>query len=165
MIGMDKMNENESILAELRKIAAWTDMQRKVSKWSLIFAAVFIPAMIVFGIVMERRMKASLEDTTTAEKPDWYDVDQDIRRGDLDKAIRIGEELIKKNPQFPEGHRRLAAAYLVAGELQKAREHFAEAVRLFPSEENEKLLIAIDKRIKEENLSAGGPGNAAPPRR
>jgi len=43
----------------------------------------------------------------------------------------------------------LAGAYLAAGKIEKAREHYAEAFRLFPSEENEKLLIAIEKRSKQ----------------
>jgi len=142
-----EMNDNESILAELRKIAAWADMQRKITKWSLIFVTVFVPAMIVFSVLMEHRVTKQIEDT--AEKPEWYNVDQNVRLGDFDKAIRIGEELILKTPQYPDAHRRLAGAYLAAGKIEKAREHYAEAFRLFPSEENEKLLIAIEKRSKQ----------------
>ena len=143
------MNDNESILAELRKIAAWADMQRKITKWSLILAAVFIPAVIVVPIMIEHRVTKTITDT--AEKPDWYNVDQNIRLGDFDKAIRIGEELIRKTPQYPDAHRRLAGAYLAAGKIEKAREHYAEAFRLFPSEENAKLLAAMEKRIKAES--------------
>lgn len=142
------MNDNEPILAELRKISAWADMQRKTTKWSLIFVAAFIPALIVFGVL---RVKTTLEDIKPGQKADWYDVDQNVRRGDFDNAIQIGEGLILKTPQYPEAHRRLAGAYLAAGKIQKAREHYAEAFRLFPSEENEKLVMAIDKRSKAEN--------------
>ena len=94
------MNDNEAIFAELRKISAWTDLQRKMTKWSLIL----------------------------------------------------------KTPQYPEAHRRLAGAYLAAGKVEKASEHYAEAFRLFPSEENEKLLMAIERRSKAEqpNGAAGG---------
>ena len=63
MVGMEEMNDNESILAELRKIAAWADMQRKTTRWALIFAAVFFPAMVIFGVVMEHRMTKKIEDT------------------------------------------------------------------------------------------------------
>jgi hypothetical protein len=42
----------------------------------------------------------------------------------------------------------LTGAYLAAGNLERAREHYAEVFRLFSSEENEKLLSAIEKRIK-----------------
>ena len=148
------MNDNESILTELRKIGAWADMQRKIAKWSLIVAAVLVPCIIIFGVVMENLFKTNMEDLQSPEKaakPTWYDVDRNVRACDFDEAIRVGEELIKKSPQYSEGHRRLASAYLAAGKIKEARAHYAEAVRLFPSEENEKLLTAIDKRIKEEN--------------
>jgi tetratricopeptide (TPR) repeat protein len=150
--GMEEMNDNEPILAELRKIAAWADMQRKMTKWSLIVVAIFIPAMIVFAALMEHRVTKRIEDT--AEKPDWYCVDQNVRLGDFDKAIQIGEELILKTPQYPDAHRRLAGVYLAAGKIEKAREHYAEAFRLFPSEDNEKLLIAMEKRSKAESLQS-----------
>jgi len=159
------MNDNEAVLVELRKISAWADMNRKVTKWTLIFVAVFIPAMILFGVVMTCLEKASMEKVSVPGKADWYDVEQDVRHGDLDEAIRVGEKLIEKSPQFPEGHRRLGMAYLVAGRLQKAREHFAEAVRLLPTEDNEKLLIAVDKRMQMENSQADGPAGASSLRR
>lgn len=150
-------HDDEKILAELQRIGAWADMQRRITKWSFIVIAVFIPAMIVFGIVMERRLQTSMEEVPSHEKPDWGDVDWKTRRGNFDDAIRIGEELIQRMPQYPEGHHRLASAYLAAGKLEEAKEHYARAFRLFPSEENEKLLIAIEKRIKEENPRPSQP--------
>ena len=157
------MNDNEAILAELRKISAWADMQRKISKWSLIFLAVFIPAMIVFGVLLEQRLKTNIEAILPGQKPDWHDVDHNVRMGDFNKAIRIGEELILKAPQYPEAHRRLAGAYLAAGKIEKAREHYAEAFRLFPSEENEKLLMAMDKRSEAKNPQPNGAANGSQP--
>ena len=158
------MNDNETILAELRKIGAWADTQRKITKWSFIVIAALIPAIVVFGIVMEERLNKSMEDISSHEKPEkpaWSDVDWNIRRANLDEAMRIGEELIQRTPQYPEGHHRLAAAYLAAGKIEKAREHYAQAFHLFPSEENEKLLVAIDRRIKEGNPN--GATNGSPP--
>jgi len=146
------MNDTELILAELRKISAWVDFQRKWTKGSLIVAAVFAAVMILTGIVAsvvaDHEIKAN---PALGEKPDWYQVDQDVRTGDFDEAIKIGEALMQKTPQYPEAHHRLAGAYLAAGQIEKAREQYAEAFRLFPSEENEKLLAAIDKRIQSEN--------------
>jgi tetratricopeptide (TPR) repeat protein len=155
---MRQMNDNDTIVAELRKIAAWADMQRKITKWSFIFIAVFIPAMVVFAIVMENHFKARLEDLEAPpkpEKPTWNTVDYNLRRANVDEAIRVGEELIQQMPQYPEGHQRLASAYLAAGKLEQAREHYAQLVRLFPSEENQKLLNAIDRRMKDTNQSLG----------
>ena len=155
------MNNDEPILTELRKISAWADMQRKMTKWSLMFIAVFIPALVIFGVLMERRVSTKLESVVPEEKPDWYDVDQSVRRSDFDKAIQIGEKLILKTPLFPEAHRRLAGAYLAAGSIENARKHYAEAFRLFPSEENEKSLAAIDRRVRTENPQPDGAANAA----
>jgi len=149
-VDWDPMNNLDPILTELRKISAWADTQRKLTKWSLLFLAVFIPAFIGFALLMERRMQTTTSETPAHDKPDWYEVDRNVRAGDFDKAIAIGEELIVKTPQYPEAHHRLAAAYLAAGKLDQAREHYAEAFRLFPSEENEKLLLAIDKRRNAE---------------
>lgn len=145
------MNNDEAILAELRKVSAWADMQRKISKWTLIVVAVLVPGLIIFGVVMERQFKDEVTDTRSpnkAETPTWTDVGWRTRRGEAEEAIKIGEQLIQKTPQYPEGHLQLATAYLAAGKIQKARDHYAEAYRLFPSEENEKLLAAIDKRLK-----------------
>jgi tetratricopeptide (TPR) repeat protein len=145
------MNDNESILAELRKIGAWADMQRKITKWSFIVMGVLIPAMIVVGIVAVKQEQTTAQDILSPqppEQPAWTDVDWKVRHADFDAAIKIGEELIQKTPQYPEGHQRLAAAYLAAGKIEQARQHYALAFQLFPTEENEKLLLAIDKRIK-----------------
>jgi tetratricopeptide (TPR) repeat protein len=146
--GIGKMNDNEPILAELRKISAWVDFQRKMIRWSLIGVGFTILAGIAVGFITDHEIK---KDLSPNEKPDWYQVDQNVRTGDFDEAIRIGEELTQKTPQYPEAHRRLAGAYLAAGKIGKAREHYAEAFRLFPSEENEKLVLTIDKRIQAEN--------------
>jgi tetratricopeptide (TPR) repeat protein len=144
------ISDNAEILAELRKISAWADLQRRITKWSLIFLAVFIPVVAGIGILMERSLKTNLESSVSPRQPDWYDVERNVRVGDFEKAIAIGEELIQKTPQYPEAHQRLAGAYLASGNLEKAREHYSEAFRLFPSEENEKLLGAIEKRIKAD---------------
>ena len=150
------MNDNDAILAELKKISAWADMQRKTMKWSLVCAAVVLPLMVVFAIAMDKKMKSSLEDLRNPpEKLTWYDVDRNVHLADITKAIEIGETLIAKTPLYPDGHRRLAVAYLAAGRIEKAREHYAEAFRLFPSEENEKLLMAIEKRNKAGNPQPG----------
>jgi tetratricopeptide (TPR) repeat protein len=142
--------DSEEILAELRKISAWADLQPKIIKWSFIFLAVFIPAVIVIGGLMEQRVKTNFDGTVAPQKPDWYDVERNVRAGDFEKAIAIGEELILKTPQYPEAHQRLARAYLASGNIEKAKEHYAEAFRLFPSEENERLLAAIEKRSKAD---------------
>jgi tetratricopeptide (TPR) repeat protein len=150
------MNHDEAILAELRKIAAWADMQRRVTRWSLAIGAVFILAMIVFAIVTVKRAESQMEggirDYTKTEY--WSNVDGNVVDGNFDDAIRIGEKLIRTTPEDPNKHRQLAFAYLAAGKMEQAKEHYAEAFRLFPSEENEKSLNAITKRIERDSTRA-----------
>ena len=141
---------NDEILAELRKISAWTDLQRRITKGSLICLAVLVPAAIGGFILFDRQLETKGESSLAPQRSDWYDVDRAVRQGDLEKAIALGEELILKPPQYPEAHERLARAYLAAGNLDKAKEHYAEAFRLFPSEENEKRLSAIEKRVNAD---------------
>lgn len=154
------MNDDEPILIEIRKISAWAELQRNISKWSLIFLAVFVPGLIIFALLMtflvEQRAKRNLESLASENIPSWYDVHQNVRRGDFDKAIQIGEELVLKTPLYSEAHRNLGEAYLAAGNIEKARQHYAEAFRLFPSDENEKLLAAIDRRREAENPQLDG---------
>ena len=75
------MNDHDAILVELRKVSAWADMQRRITK----------------------------------------------------------------------------------GRTEKAREHYGEAFRLLPTEENAKLLAAIDRRIKAGNLPPDNATNRSQP--
>lgn len=153
------MNDNEHILAELRKITALADIQRKTNKWALIILAIFFSstAIVYVNNTGKRRSVSSVE------APAWYDVDRNVLQGDFDKAIQIGEKLILKTPLDPEAHRRLARAYLAAGDVKNARQHYAEAFRLFPSEENENLVEAIERRIKANPSLPDDAANGSQP--
>lgn len=155
------MNDNDTILAELKKISAWADMQRKMTKWSLIGVAIFIPILFLSAAYLENRLTKNIDRYTDSSKSEWYDVSRNIQRGDINEAIRIGELLIANTPLYPDGHARLGSAYLAAGNIKKAQEHYSEAVRLFPSEENMALLNAASLRIKQEIPQQAGP--AYPP--
>jgi len=164
LVGATPMNVDEEILNELRKLSSYTDRQRKITKWSLIFVGVFIPAMIVFLIAMESHLSTSEADiapSSMKERPTWTDVDWRIRRGEPEEAIRIGEDLIQQAPQYPDGHRLLASAYLAAGKLDQAKEHYLRAFQLFPSEDHQKLVAAISRRI-EGSLQGGATNQSQP---
>lgn len=145
------MNDNDALLAELKKISAWADMQRKMTKWSLVFLAVFVPGMILAAITLEHRLKSRLDDHRDPSNATWYDVQRHVRQGEFDEAIRIGKALVQKAPLDPDGHIRLGFAYLAAGDVAQARERFAEAARLFPTAENQDRLKAVDERIARES--------------
>lgn len=141
------MNNDDLILAELRKMSAWFDFHRKVTKWSMIGLGLVFFSMIPLAFFMDHEVKKAVNHVDAA---DWYDVDRAVRAGDFDNALKIGEELIQKAPLNPATQHRLGDAYLAAGKLDKAHEHYAEAYRLFPSDENKNLLATLENRIEGE---------------
>ena len=159
------MNDDEPILVELRKISGWIDAQRKIAKWSIIGAGVLVFLMIVGAVLLERQVTANLEGIVSEPSLDWYVVEHDARAGEFEKAIQNGEELIAMTPESHNAHRRLGGVYLAAGEIEEARGHYSEAFRLFPSKENEELLIAIGKRIEAQGQLQGGARNGILPSR
>lgn len=144
---MNEMNKDDQLLAEVRKISAYAEMQKKVTKWSLIIVSILVPIIIVVGFVTDRAFKKKIETiTTTAIEPkDWYDVDRLTRRGDITQAIHVAEAMIQKMPRYTSGHEKLGPLYLIDGDIPKSLKHFKEAFRLFPSEQNRKNLEAVMK--------------------
>ena len=147
------MNDTEALLVELRKISSSVDAHRRMTTAILIGLIVFVSVIVGIWVRSELMMK----EVTAEYKPidfeaevKWHNVDSNVNKGNLQDAIRIGSELIKKTPLFPDGHFRLANAYLASGDIRKAQEHSREAFRLLPSEKNKDLLDAINKRIEQE---------------
>ena len=145
------MNNDDAILAELKKISAWSEQQRKMSRLATIMVAIAIPLVIVLGIVADYDVKSTI---ARVDAPTWYDVDRDARAGDFDKALQVGEDLMKKAPWDPDAHRRLGNVYLAAGKTEKAKEQYEITCLLFPSEENQKLREAIVKRIASDQAKS-----------
>ena len=141
---------SDEILAELQTISASADLQRKSAKWTLVFLTLYLPIVMGIFLLIDRQLKTNVESNLPPHQSDWSDVDHNIRQGDFEKGTAIGEELILKTPQSADAHEHLAKAYMAAGNLEKAKEHYAEAFRLFPSEENEKLLTTIEKRMNAD---------------
>ena len=145
------VNNDDAILAELKKISAWSEQQRKMSRLVTIIVAIAFPLMIVLGIVADYDVKSTI---AKVDAPTWYDVDRNARAGDFEKALQVGEDLIKKTPRDPDAHRRLGNVYLAAGNIAKAREQYEISVLLFPSEENVKLREAIEIRASADKAES-----------
>ena len=112
------MNDNEAILVELRKISAWAELQRKMSRWALNFCCDLFSVIDPFQLCDDHEIKTTIAQVDAAS---WYDADRNVRSGDYAKALQIGEDLIKKTAQDPDAHRRLANAYLAAGKIDKSQ--------------------------------------------
>jgi tetratricopeptide (TPR) repeat protein len=149
------VNDNsEQILEELKKISNWAEQQNKNAK----IAVSIILAIILLGLggafFMDHYIKKTAQDMVAPpiEKKSWYDVRYCMDQAQVESAINIAESLIKKTPDYPDGHTKLGFLYLTAGNLEKAEQHFRQAYALFPSKENKENLDAILIRIKGVSL-------------
>jgi cytochrome c-type biogenesis protein CcmH/NrfG len=143
------VGDHDELLTEVRKVAAWADMQRKVTKWTLVFVVLFMPTMIAFFFFMNQLAEKAVRETSEP-KVSWGEMYEAASQGRMAKALQIGHTMIGKVPGDPEGHCDLAFVYLKAGNLDQALRHFEEAYRLFPSERNLENLRAMRQRIKAE---------------
>jgi tetratricopeptide (TPR) repeat protein len=144
------MTSEEQVLDYLKRITDFTDRWWKLQKRSLIFVAIFIPAMVITGIGVDHISKSKVTRYQPPIEDTWFQVDEYVRAGDMTKARGLSEVMIKKMPRYPLGHEKMGNIYLIAGDLKKAQEHYREAYRLFPSEQNRKNLDAIDQAAANE---------------
>ncbi len=144
------MNNDEAILIELRKISSFSELQRKWMRYSLVFAAAFCPLILGFMILVPKWAESKMRETFPESSSDWYDVSRNTQLGSFETAIEIGEALLLKTPDYPHAHTTLAGAYLAAGQLEQAHNHYEEAARLFPSSHNKDNLSAITERLSVE---------------
>ena len=144
----------KEILNEIKKLSKHADYHRKLQKGSLIFVLIFLP--ILFGGIFyfENKIKKDYTVSETAQENwDWHKVTDDEEKGKLDEALEKAQYLIELSPNYAYGHKRLGRLYLERNELNKAKESFEKAYRIFPSETIKEYLDAILKRINEENGS------------
>ena len=149
---------HEEILAELKKVSAWADLSRQAIERfkrmnrvaSIVLLVILTCAIIVTPIAVHYL------DKITESRTSWYTVDDCLRRGEINKAIQLGQKLIEKTPGDPAAHRILGAAYLIAGQLELSLHHYEQAYRLFPSDQNKSNIETVKGRIEEEKSQTSG---------
>lgn len=80
----------------------------------------------------------------------WEAVRSAIDQIDYDKASAIAERILKRYPNDYYGYAYLGNIALATDRIEDAERSFARAYDLLPSEENEKMLRAVRKRIESE---------------
>jgi cytochrome c-type biogenesis protein CcmH/NrfG len=134
------MNEtiNQELLKEVRKLSRIN--QR-------VFWLVLLLVIIgVLWIPLRRRQ-------APGEADSWDKVGAAMRRADSKAALSLAQVLAARQPGDYYGHAYLGAIYLAMNDLTNSEAQYLLAYELFPSEENEKALAAVRKR-----LAAAPPG-------
>jgi tetratricopeptide (TPR) repeat protein len=125
---------NQEILAELRKL-------KRVFYLILVF--IIVGAVPAFYQDLSRGFSQAA--------PSWERVRTAMGRQDFPAALSMAEALVASQPNYYYGHAYLGAIYLATGDVKNAEAQYSRAHELFPSEENEKDLAAVRKRV-----AAGG---------
>ena len=125
---------NQEILAELRKL-------KRVFYLILVFIVVGSVPAFYAGFKRGLSTPDSWDQVTTA-----------MRHQDFRAALSLGRALVASQPNYYYGHAYLGAIYLALGDVTNAEAKYSRAYELFPSEESEKDLAAVRKRI----AAAGG---------
>jgi len=81
----------------------------------------------------------------------WSAVQTAIRQLDYQRALSLAQANVAVQPSDYYGHSYLGIIYLAMGDVTNSEAEYLRAYQLFPSEENEKSLSAVRKR-----LAAGG---------
>jgi len=124
---------NQEILVELRKT------KRVFYVFLVLIIVGTIPAFYG-GLTRSHAQADSWERVTTA-----------MRRQDFPAALSLAQVLVARQPNYYYGHAYLGAIYLAVGDVTNSESQYSRAYELFPSEDNQKVLAAVRKR-----LAAGG---------
>jgi len=104
-----------------------------------------IVAIFVIPIIRQKSLPASgTEDYT------WADVARAVDHFKYERAANIARQIIQKYPEDYYGYTYLGYIYLATGDVQNAEINYKKACELLPTEENEKILAAIEKRIMKQ---------------
>ena len=81
----------------------------------------------------------------------WYDVSLDMRRGDLDKALKSANLLLQKVPRDFEGHYRKGEILLMLGENLESKKSFQAAYSIFPTSKYKNAVDTLALLISKDN--------------
>jgi cytochrome c-type biogenesis protein CcmH/NrfG len=121
---------NQEILVELRKI-------RTISRRMCYLIVVFI---IVCAVPVFKHGGAH-------GAPSWDEVTSAMRQQNFSTALSMAQALVRQQPDYYYGHAYLGTIYVAMDDVTNAEAQYLRAYQLYPSEEAEKNLAAIRKRM------------------
>ena len=138
---------NQEILSELRKLRKLAQLQT----WFL--AVVVIGGICSLFLVHYGRMNALRERTQEKQEQaySWKAVDTACDQRDFSRALSLAQALVARRSYDYFGHAYLGNIYLALNDLTNCAASYLRAYELWPSEENDKNLAAIRKRLAMEN--------------
>jgi cytochrome c-type biogenesis protein CcmH/NrfG len=118
---------NQEILAELRKLKR-----------------IFYAMLVVFFLAC---ILPFIVGPTHDSSDSWDRVTTAMRHQNFPAALSMAQSLVRQQPGHSYGHAWLGAIYLAMNDVTNSEVEYSRAYQLFPSEEYEKDLAAVRKRM------------------
>jgi len=120
-------DSNQEILVELRKLKR-------------IFYAILV--FIILGSI-----PSFYYGVTHDSSDSWERVTTAMKRQNFPAALSMAQTLVQRQPDYYYGHSYLGAIYLAMDDVTNAHAQYLRAYQLFPNEQDEKDLAAVQKRM------------------
>ena len=150
------MDTNQEILNELRSL-------RRHSQVGAYVAILCIGALMGWATWLQfqrqRAMQAISQSRSAApartvtqdvQESVWPSIDAALDRGDNQQALSIAQSYVGRQPGYHYAHACLGNVHVALGDFTNAETAYLRAVELFPSEDHEKMLVAIRKRLARD---------------
>lgn len=137
------MNEDLSkqILTELQRL-------RRSNTIAIVVCIVMLAGYLVYTALRPRGLR--LASPAQSETDSWASVKSAMDRFDFDTASGISQRLVQQYPNDYYGYTFLGDIALATGRAKDAESHYKRACELLPSDENQKMLRAIQQRIQND---------------
>jgi cytochrome c-type biogenesis protein CcmH/NrfG len=103
--------------------------------------------LLVIGIMCVVAIPVGEHLRSSAQAVSWERVTTAMRRQDFPAALSMAQTLVAHQPDYYYGHAYLGAIYLAMDDVTNAQAQYLRAYQLFPNEEEEKDLAAVQKRM------------------
>lgn len=138
----------QQILEELRKQTA---LFSKTNKTSIIALSGFLVVIVLLMVLTPFIQRVSNRPNTCPQPVDsWRETRSLSDGGELGKAEEMTQRLIKKYPNYWYGYALLGSFHQQLGDFKEAEKSYSKAYDLFPSEENKKVLDAIQTVLRRK---------------
>lgn len=154
---MDADTEKQ-ILDELRSQTTLLKSANKAN-WIGIASLSILVVIVLASVALRGRIAARCKDSA-ASGDSWSQARACFDNDDFAKGKEISLRLIAKHPDYYYGYKLLGAGEQRLGNLQEAESNYAKAYDLFPTEDNEKDLVAMRKAIEKKNSTMNKASDA-----
>ena len=132
------------LLDELRRVS-------RLSRLASIVALAVVVAVVAGALVVRSSLLGSRGSTDLTASDQWQRAFELLRGGRVRDAVQVGTLAYRLSPDYHESNLKMSQVYLAAGHLKMAEMCAEKAYLLLPSEENERYLDAVRKRLARES--------------